>query len=273
MPVATGKNKIHCQETKLLKYLLSKKEHLQNQPDLILKEIEFYNSNIIPKTEEKLLFLGPSKGEYIKAEIQTNKPCNIFEFGSYVGYSTLMLATELLKIPNSHLNDDVNPGAKIFSFESDPVLYEISAEIIKLAGLSEILQIVQLNYGKACNLLENVCKTQGISKIELLLIDHWKYHYLPDLRLAESLGLISKGSIIIADNVLNDPEEDAAEYLEYVQQSPLWKQQYNLTVPNPNHCHYIGKFGLIYETTFKKGINADGEIDGVAITKCAACLS
>ncbi|KAH3669537.1 hypothetical protein WICMUC_004959 [Wickerhamomyces mucosus] len=251
MPVVE-REKTHDDELDVLNHLLSKREKLQNNPELILKEIDDYNS----KTG-KLITIGPGKGKFLKREIKSLKPTNVFEFGTYIGYSSILIAIELVKLDNSQIED-----FKIYTFEFDPIFYNISSKIVKLAGLEHI---IELNYGKVSNIIEGVVDNNKISQIDFLFVDHWKYHYLPDLRIVESLGLISQNSVIFADNILRPGVPD---YLEYIRQSPEWKQKHNLSVPNENSERLIGRYGLIYETTIEKAANNKGDIDGVAITKC-----
>lgn len=39
-------------------------------------------------------------------------------------------------------------------------------------------------------------------QLDFLLLDHVKHLYLPDLQLAIKLGLLKKGSVVVADNIL-----------------------------------------------------------------------
>ena len=48
----------------------------------------------------------------------------------------------------------------------------------------------------------------------MLFIDHWEKFYLPDRRLCEELGLLKKGSVIVADNV---DRSGAPEYRKYIE--------------------------------------------------------
>ena len=57
----------------------------------------------------------------------------------------------------------------------------------------------------------------GVSKIDILFLDHDKNDYLPTLRNLENLGLIGKDSLIIADNAIYP---GCPDFLIYVRTAP-----------------------------------------------------
>jgi len=187
-----------------------------------------------------------------------SKPEVIVELGTNIGYSSILMAMELSKIHDSN--------SKIYTFEMDETLFDISLKIIKMSGLDDL--IVQI-LGKANGSLHRLQDEYLLEKIDLLFIDHWKFFYLPDLRIIETLGLISIDTIIIADNVIKPGIPD---YLEYVKSPPIFKNEFNRKITNINGHHYPGKFGLLYESQTKEGVNGIGEKDGVEITKCIGIL-
>lgn len=89
----------------------------------------------------------------------------------------------------------------------------------------------------------------GVKTFDLVFLDHWKDRYLPDTKLIEAsfscslrtdqtinysamtpsflfhqeCGLLRKGSILLADNVICPGTPD---YLEYVRSSPRYESQY-----------------------------------------------
>lgn len=50
-------------------------------------------------------------------------------------------------------------------------------------------------------------------EVDVVFIDHWEQHYLPDLKLCEELKLFHKGSVVLADNT---DMPGAPDYLAYV---------------------------------------------------------
>ena len=58
--------------------------------------------------------------------------------------------------------------------------------------------------------------------MDFVFIDHWKDLYLKDLKLLESHGLLRKGTLILADNIIFP---GAPDYLEYVQSSEKYQTE------------------------------------------------
>lgn len=237
----------------LLKWLKTKPE-LQNKPELILDAIDEF-----AKTH-RLINIGPSKGSLLVEEISKVEPEVLVELGTHTGYSSILMANELKKIGS--------PTSKIYTFEFNETFYKISSEIIKLAGLED--KIVQI-LGKASDRIQKIYEEEdtSIEKIDFLFIDHWKYYYLPDLRIIETIGLISLGTTIFADNVI---KPGAPDYVEYVNSPPIFKNEYNTKNVNINAPHYPGKWGLLYDSKTVESVTGNGEKDGVEITKCVGIL-
>ncbi|KAK6318967.1 hypothetical protein J4Q44_G00101780 [Coregonus suidteri] len=64
----------------------------------------------------------------------------------------------------------------------------------------------------------------GVQVFELVFLDHWKDGYLPDTKLLEECGLIQKGTVLLADNVICPGTPD---YLEYVCNSSRYNSHYD----------------------------------------------
>lgn len=86
-----------------------------------------------------------------------------------------------------------------------------------------------------------------MESFDLVFLDHWKDRYLPDTKLMEAgflahflkppssashtdfsfvfqeCGLLRKGSVLLADNVICPGSPD---YLDYVRNSPKYRSQY-----------------------------------------------
>lgn len=109
------------------------------------------------------------------------------------------------------LNGGKTDGVHVYSCEFEPKYVAIATDMIKLAGLDDVVTIVQ---GKAGYALRKLKADGKIGKIEVLFVDHWDEFYLPDLKLVEELELFREASVVIADNV--EPP-GAPGYLEYLQ--------------------------------------------------------
>lgn len=138
--------------------------------------------------------LGDAKSEIVKDIIhraQTAKshsdPFTLVECGSYGGYSTVLFGSLL------------SPSDRLISIESVPDYSEISSALCARAGLTNVKFI-----SKSANDAIKEFKTANTftRPIDVLFLDHDKDEYLPTLRAFESCGLIGRGTVIIADNVI-----------------------------------------------------------------------
>lgn len=142
-----------------------------------------------------LMNIGPEKGPLIE-EMAGRLPedANILELGAYAGYSSIMLANAF------------GPKARVTSIEINEHAISSSRANVEVAGLSD--QVTFL-HGPSTEVLATL---EG--HFDLVFLDHWKDLYKQDLKLIEERGLISPGSIVVADNVgdIFNP----GEYLHYV---------------------------------------------------------
>ena len=58
--------------------------------------------------------------------------------------------------------------------------------------------------------------------LDFVFIDHWKNVYLRDLQLLETHGLLRKGTVIVADNIIYP---GVPEYLQYVTTSEKYQTE------------------------------------------------
>ncbi|CAH0020321.1 unnamed protein product [Clonostachys rhizophaga] len=159
-----------------------------------------------------LINIGPDKAEKVAALISEKKPKIFVELGGYVGYSALWFGNAL---KNAH-KDSTSDGNQVvyWSLEADPVFAGIAMNLVDLAGLGDVVKIVT---GKAAESLTHLKEEGKFDKVDMLFLDHIEDLYVADLKVAESLGLLKKGSIVVADNVLRP---GAPEYKKYVEQHP-----------------------------------------------------
>mmetsp|Transcript_86958 Transcript_86958/g.140994 ORF Transcript_86958/g.140994 Transcript_86958/m.140994 type:complete len:184 (-) Transcript_86958:306-857(-) len=142
--------------------------------------------------------LGDEKGEILEKEIakMDAPPKNALELGTFLGYSALRTARRLA------------PGGMLHCIEFNPDHAQVASQVIKYAGLADRVQII---VGDSSKVLLQVGKSIG--PVDYVLLDHRKNLYLPDLQTMEKLGLIVKGTLVVADNVIYP---GTPEYLEYV---------------------------------------------------------
>lgn len=122
--------------------------------------------------------------------------------GTFLGYSSLRIA--------ARTPDDV----LIVTVESNAQSAEIARRIHEHAGVAHRIYIVVNSTDKAIPRLRNQFH---VDSFDFIFIDHHKEYYLQDLKLLEHEGLIKRGTMVVADNVLMP---GAPDYLRYVRNSP-----------------------------------------------------
>ncbi|KAA0714353.1 Catechol O-methyltransferase [Triplophysa tibetana] len=150
----------------------------------------------------------PSYRPILDSVVSEVNPSTALELGTYCGYSTVRIARLL------------SPGSKLITVEFNPAYAAIARQIIAHAGLQNKVTLVE---GGSGDLIPKIKKQFGITSLDFVFLDHWKDRYLPDIKLLEDCGLLKKGSVLLADNVICP---GTPEYLEYVRNSPRYKSQY-----------------------------------------------
>ncbi|KAF4785226.1 catechol O-methyltransferase [Colletotrichum scovillei] len=162
------------------------------------------------------------------------KPKVMVEFGSFVGNSTIAWGAMLREF---YPGD--NSGIRVHSFELDPELADIARDVVKLAGMSDIVTVVD---GPGSESLKTLVKNGDLKteSVDVVFFDHWEDVYLPDLKLCEELKVLHKGSVVLADNT---DIPGAPKYLEYVRGNleelagTLRYQSKTHLVPNSSNSH------------------------------------
>lgn len=196
------------------------------------------------------------------------------EVGAFVGYSAIMFGSAVRE----------TGGKQYFSIEINPVFAAVSSLLVDLAGLRNFVQFfiapcnVSLTKLVHDDMLEN-------GQIDMLFIDHWQKRYVPDLWVAEQLGLLKPGvSTIVADNVILP---GAPDYIEWVTASPREKREKLKAAETPNTIkvdslvdhikktgyraaqvnldNVLGNPNLIYETECHKYPLLNAEVSNFAL--------
>jgi len=177
------------------------KDGLQGNPKAVLDEISRYTTEKGGMIEFKPPKIAASRAALEKL---TPPPKVLIELGTYVGNSAVAWGSIL-----KDLNGGNSDGVKVFCCELDDEFVTIARDMIALAGVDDVVQVIP---GVSADSLRKLKADGTISKIDVLFLDHFGKHYLPDLKVCEELGLFHEGSLVLADNVDN-PEMD---YLKYV---------------------------------------------------------
>lgn len=147
--------------------------------------------------------VGDDKGNIVAGLIRQTRPKTMLELGGYCGYSTILFANALREAG----------GEKYYSLERNAEFAQNIEALVEFAGLNDIVQVV---VGPSNEGIKQLHRSGKVNHIDMMFLDHYKPAYTTDLKLCESVGLISKGTMLVADNVIapgNPP------YLKYVRSS------------------------------------------------------
>jgi hypothetical protein len=85
--------------------------------------------------------------------------------------------------------------------------------LVDLAGLTDLVKVI---VGSSDEGIARLAASGQLKGVDLMFLDHYKPAYTTDLKLCEELGLIKKGSVLAADNVIKPGNPP---YLKYVRSS------------------------------------------------------
>jgi catechol O-methyltransferase len=191
-------------EQELHDYVFSlPQENLKNNPQAVLDAIDGF-----AQEGHSMMTFKPNKLAIARAALEKlNPPPKVLiELGAFVGMSSVAWGAML-----KDLNGGKTDGVHVYCLELEPKYVAIAGDMVKLAGVDDVVTIVQ---GKSGDSLKKLKADGTIDKIDVLFIDHWEEYYLPDLQLVEELDLFHEGSTVIADNT---DVPGAPDYLKYVQ--------------------------------------------------------
>uniref|UniRef100_G3UCG7 catechol O-methyltransferase n=1 Tax=Loxodonta africana TaxID=9785 RepID=G3UCG7_LOXAF len=89
----------------------------------------------------------------------------------------------------------------------------ITQQMLDFAGLQDKVTVL---VGASQDVIPQLKKKHDVDTLDMVFLDHWKDRYLPDTLLLEECGLLQKGTVLLADNVICP---GAPEFLAYVRQS------------------------------------------------------
>ncbi|CZR69634.1 probable catechol O-methyltransferase [Phialocephala subalpina] len=251
-------------EEELVEFITSKPE-LCGSPAAVLKGIDEY-----ARTKKYLMNVGEDKGKIVTDIIKERRPNVMLELGGYCGYSTILFGDAVRS----------SGGKRYFSLERSPKFAKNIMALIDFTGLSNIVEVI---VGPSDEGIQQLCDDGKIKNIDMMFLDHYKPAYTTDLKLCESLGLISKGAILAADNVISPGNPP---YLKYVRSSVQEKRmaltqaatQDTENFPGRSAAQYgmveklstevKGNPYLIYRSELIDSFEPTGVKDGVEITRC-----
>lgn len=135
------------------------------------------------------------------AVIQEHQPSMLLELGAYCGYSAVRMARLL------------SPGARLLTIEINPDYAAITQRMVDFAGMQDKVTVV---VGASQDIIPQLKKKYDVDTLDMVFLDHWKDRYLPDTLLLEECGLLRKGTVLLADNVICP---GAPDFLAHVRRS------------------------------------------------------
>ena len=110
-------------------------------------------------------------------------------------------------------------GKRYWSLERNPEFGAVISSLIDLAGLGDVVKVV---IGSSDVSIKRLHDKGLLKHIDMMFLDHYKPAYKTDLKLCEELKLVTKGSVMAADNVITPGNPP---YLEYVRSSVAEKRK------------------------------------------------
>ena len=202
-----------------LEYVL--KNSAPNNPT---ETIQKFNEYIYSNKNNGIMIVGEQKGSIIDKEIIKAQPKTGLEFGTFLGYSSVRFA-------NLFPED-----GKLYSMDVQLKYNQIARKLASHSGLDSKIEYLM---GGIESHIEKF-KKEVPGGFDFVFIDHVKSLYVPHLKLLEKAGLVRKGTVICADNMIRP---GAPQYVEYMQNSKE-----------------------VYQTRFEKVTFVSGNQDAVAIS-------
>jgi catechol O-methyltransferase len=173
----------------------------RGDPGNVLSTLDHY-----AVTHRFLMNVGPEKGRILTAAVDRLGPgARVVEFGTYCGYSALLITLHL----------DVT--AHLISVDVDPDSIAAARDIVEFAGFGDRVELIE---GASHDVIPTLT-----GPFDFVFLDHWKDVYEPDLKALENHGLLRPGSVVFADNV--GPHFEADSYLDYVRTCGKYDSSYH----------------------------------------------
>ena len=201
-----------------------------------------------------MMHVGPEKGRIVTQVLrdairEQAESCICAEFGTYCGYSSVLLGRTLREEAAAMAASGTNLQCQLYTVEVNPAYFKISRELIRLARLQDTITLVEIPV--EINVMETEDAAAGIvsnriwadeaksrreqqeqdeqrdglapslPKIDFLLIDHDKDAYRTDLIRLEREGLIRGGSVVVADNVVFAQIDDYRQYCQSLEKKGI----------------------------------------------------
>lgn len=181
-------------EQRILNYV--QENAVSGDPQSVMETIDKYCSQ-----KEWAMNVGDKKGRFLDTIVTEQRPSVLLELGAYCGYSAVRMARLL------------PPEARLLTIELNPDYAAITQQMLDFAGLGDKVTVI---LGASQDIIPQLKKKYDVDTVDMVFLDHWKDRYLPDTILLEECGLLRKGTVLVADNVI---VPGAPDFLEHVRGS------------------------------------------------------
>ncbi|KAF7240748.1 Catechol O-methyltransferase [Varanus komodoensis] len=90
---------------------------------------------------------------------------------------------------------------------------------------------VTIIQGFSQDVIPQLKETYQVDTLDFVFLDHWKERYAPDTILLEECGLLRKGSVLLADNIIFP---GAPEFIKYIRSNKRFE-----CTSYPSHLEYM----------------------------------
>jgi len=229
----------------LLEYIYShpELEQLRGNPQRVCAAIDAF-----AHSHTGLINVGELKGALVCDLIAKHKPSVMLELGGYVGYSATLFGDALRRAG----------GKRYLSVEKSPLFAAVAASLVDLAGLRDTVRVV---VGTGAEGVQRLHDEGALGKqIEMAFLDHHKPAYTADLKLCERLGLVGRGTVLVADNMVIPGNPEYAAYVRATVAEKRERAKQGEETGNPN-LQYVSRSVPSYEPS--------GHRDALEITECS----
>lgn len=129
---------------------------------------------------------------FLRVMLSIKRPLKILELGTAIGYSAILMS------------ECIDEEAKIITIENYEKRIPIAKENIKLAGKSDVIELLE---GDALEIMP----TLEANQFDFVFMDAAKAQYINFL--PEVLRLMKKGAVLITDNILQEGDVIQSKYV------------------------------------------------------------
>jgi branched-chain amino acid aminotransferase len=182
-----GMETLHGHERQLLEFVV---QHAKpGDPDSVIAAMDVFWSKAFQQvgTEKwnvRGMTIESKVQEKVQEKLSSKEPVRCLEMGTYCGYSALRIAKNLPE------------GSTLLSVERDELFAAIATKIIEFAGLDSRVKIWM---GTVHSELAHITEKLEKQPADFVLVDHSKERYVPDLRLLERYGVVTKETTVVGD--------------------------------------------------------------------------